>query len=120
MPTGQFSSVLMWRAVWGVKTWVVPSQVTCGLSGMVNLVRNLPIGNYQFKANGNAQSNEDWYSPAASHPANPPKQPNANGVRVCGAASQSTTGWCGEADRATNGSPALSYPSLNMACCMGG
>ena len=109
----------MWRAVWGINTWVVPSQVTCGLSGMVNLVRNLPIGNCQFKANGNAQSNEDWYSPAASHPANPPKQPNANGVRVCGAASQSTTGWCGEADRATNGSPALSYPSLNMACCMG-
>ena len=80
-------------------------------------------GTGQFDPLRMSRSNEDWYSATASHPggtaSGQPPQPNVNGVRVCGAASQSTTGWCGEADRATNGSPALSYPSLNMACCMG-
>ena len=51
-----------------------------GTEHLLNLARNLPIGNCQFDpTKGNTPSNEDWFPERGAH---------VNGERMCGAARQ--------------------------------
>ena len=65
-----------------------------GTEHLINLARNLPIGNCQFDATkGQVMTNEDWFPELGAH---------VNGERVYGAVRQSTMGWSAEPDRAVN------------------